>query len=241
MTEEAVDEAMSGMAGGEGLHAVPAAVRLAAAKGAAATPSFAPVELSDPVWAEGQQQQQQQQGGRHAWGVGPPADEPPGTRRFTQGGSSAPPPEWPSATVARAALRLQAFARRAAAKRARWNRYHAIMCVQAAARRWVIRRANRPKSLGPPVAHPMTRTVVQTSRFFAPLPDKLRAGNKAAGIGALPPRRARPQAGSKPMTATGYATYNAKKRHSAAALDVGLQKQLELARQKQMSQILRPA
>ena len=43
------------------------------------------------------------------------------------------------------------------------------------------------------------------------------------------------------MTATGYATYNAKKRHSAAALDVGLQKQLELARQKQMSQILRPA
>ena len=66
-----------GMAGGD------AAVRLAAGKGAAATPSFAPVELSDPRGRAAKQQR----GRTDAWG-GPPRTSPLGRGASRRGAAA---------------------------------------------------------------------------------------------------------------------------------------------------------
>jgi hypothetical protein len=144
-----------------------------------------------------------------------------------------------------AAVRIQASARRMLAVHEHWRLWQAILCVQAAARGWAVRRAlgERPTKLGTPLAHPMTRLIVPASRYFQLAGG---AAKPSTRLRSASPRRAAASRSSSSLRST---TASAAQRHvraagstmraaSSEAVGALLQAEFGRARQKQVQSIL---
>lgn len=156
--------------------------------------------------------------------------------------------------TAAAALRIQASARRSAARREHWRLWHAVLCLQSVARGWASRRAlaGRRTRLGTPIAHPMTRLIVPAARYFDSNVDRGKSvgggkhtsgrskAAKSSGGRSRSPRVGSPRAGPL-LSLSNVADRLADTRHrvkSPPISDEHLRAELENARRRQVEAIL---